>query len=207
MRRPLLPVLIAALLSAQLPAARPAAAHGGVVADEDSCIIEIGVYRAHFTIYQPETRASEEFCEDIPDVAPAVFVMDYLHDSLSQVPVDFRIIRDVLDRTIYASPEDLRRIPDLEAVSVFYQRPRVMPGASFTVEHQFEEEGWYIGIVTAPHPTLDRSYEAVFGFHVGGQGWGFWPWVVLGLLAVQLQYWLASGGWRRWRAAQRGGVT
>ena len=39
-------------------------AHGGVVAEEDLCVIEIGVYRAHFTIYQPESRASEEFCED-----------------------------------------------------------------------------------------------------------------------------------------------
>ena len=44
------------------------AAHGGVVSEEDLCIIEIGVFSAHFTVYQPETRASTEYCEDIPDV-------------------------------------------------------------------------------------------------------------------------------------------
>jgi hypothetical protein len=67
----------------------------------------------------------------------------------------------------------------------------------------FDEPGWYVGIVTAPHPRLDRVYTAVFGFHVGPRGWGFWPWVILGLLAVQLQYWLAGGGFDRWRAARK----
>jgi hypothetical protein len=78
-------------------------AHGGVVFDEDLCVIEIGLFKAHFTIYQPESRASEEFCEDVPDVSNSVFVMDYMHDSLREVPVDFRIIKDVQNRTLYAA--------------------------------------------------------------------------------------------------------
>lgn len=178
----------------------PVGAHGGVVAGEDVCVIEIGVYRAHFTIYQPESRGSEEFCEDIPEVERSVFVMEYLHDSMRDVPVDFRIIPDVLGRTLYASADDLPQIPDLEAITAFYQPPITRPEGSFMIQHDFAAAGWYTGIVTARHPTLDKTYTAVFGFHVGERGWGFWPWVVLGVLAVQLQYWISSGGLARWRA-------
>ncbi|NNL95847.1 MAG: hypothetical protein HKO64_09520 [Xanthomonadales bacterium] len=178
-------------------------AHGGVVADEDLCIIEIGVFRAHFTIYQPQTRASREFCEDVPDVSEAVFVLDYLHASLSQVPVDFRIIRDVNNRTIYASWEDIQAIADLDAVTVFHEPARVYPDASMSAQHRFEEKGWYIGIVTTRHPTLDRHYQAVFGFHVGRRGFGFWPLMILAILVVQLHYWVSNGGYSRWQQARK----
>lgn len=178
-------------------------AHGSVVAEEDVCLIEIGVYSAHFTVYQPRSRGSEEFCEELPEVGESLFVMDYLHPTLKEVPVDLRIIRDVLDRRTYAAPEDLARIEDLQGVTVFYQPPVVRRDGALQATHVFDEPGWYVGIVTAPHPRLDKTYTAVFGFHVGPNRWGFWPWVVLGLLAVQLQYWLASGGWSRWRARRQ----
>jgi hypothetical protein len=181
--------------------------HGGVVAEDDLCIIEIGVYTAHFTVYQTATRGNEEFCEELPATGEALFVMDYLHPNLDEVPVDFRIIRDVLGRAQYAAAADLQLIDDLDAATVFYQPPVVRRGGSFQVETRLDEPGWYVGIVTAPHPKLERTYTAVFGFQVGAQGWGFWPWVVLGLLAVQLQYWLGSGGWARWRAARAGAGT
>jgi hypothetical protein len=191
-----------ALLAAAWPGG--AAGHGGVVFEEDLCVIEIGLFKAHFTVYQPETRASEEFCEDVPDLGTAVFVMDYLHDSLREVPVDFRIIEDVLDRTLYANWEDIQSIPDLDAVTVYYHPPEVKPGASYTAEHRFDEKGWYIGIVTTRHPTLEKTYQAVFGFHVGGRGPGYWPWLVAILVVVQLGYWYLSGGWARWRSRVRG---
>ena len=68
--------------------------HGGVVMEEDLCVINIGFYRAHFTVYQPQTSANEEFCEDLPDAGETIFVLDYLHDSMKRVPVDFRIIKE-----------------------------------------------------------------------------------------------------------------
>ena len=181
---------------------REAIAHGGVVAEEDACVIEIGIFRAHFTVYQPQTRASKEFCEDIPDVGEAVFVLDYLHDSLKEVPVDFRIIRDVKERTIYASWEDILDMEDLESATVFYQPPQVREDAFFTVEHIFSERGWYTGIVTTRHPTRDQAYQAVFGFHVGRKDFGFWPWMILIIIAIQAQYWVSSGAYARWRDAR-----
>jgi hypothetical protein len=186
-----------------LQSMQPVFAHGGVVAEEDLCVIEIGIFRAHFTVYQPETRASKEFCEELPDVGNAVFVLDYLHDSLREVPLDFRIIRDVNNRTIYASWEDVQSIDDLEAATVFYQSPKISPGASMSVSHKFVESGWYTGVVTTRHPTRDLAYQAVFGFHVGKKDLGFWPLMALIIVALQAQYWISSGGYRRWQEKRK----
>lgn len=177
----------------------PALAHGGVVSDEDLCIIEIGIFRAHFTVYQPRTRASDEFCEEVPDVGEALFVLDFLHDSLREVPIDFRIIRDVQNRTIYASWADIEAIEDLESATVYFQPTRLFPGDSMNVAYTFTERGWYTGIVTTRHPSKDIRYQAVFGFHVGRQDVGYWPLMVLILLAVQIHYWVSNGGYSRWR--------
>lgn len=185
---------------AMLAASNLAAAHGGVVMEEDQCVIDIGLFRAHFTIYQPQSRGSEEFCEEVPDLGETIFVMDYLHESLRQMPVDLRIIRDVNDRKQYANWEDVQQIEDLEAATLFYQPPRVEPAGALTSNATFEDSGWYIGIVTTRHPTLDREYNAVFGFHVGGKGFGWWPLLLLIALFVQLHFWISGGGLQRWRA-------
>lgn len=174
-------------------------AHGGVVMEEDQCIIDIGLFRAHFTIYQPQTRASEEFCEEAPDLGETLFVMDYLHDSLSAMALEFRIIHDVNGSEQYASLEDVQSIRDLDAVTVFYQAPRVEPSGSMTTQATFDSEGWYIGVVSTRHPTLDKEYHAVFGFHVGGRGIGWWLPLLGIVVLVQLHFWHSSGGLQRWR--------
>ncbi|MGH8611343.1 MAG: hypothetical protein ACREYF_04640 [Gammaproteobacteria bacterium] len=46
-------------------------AHGGVSIEEDKCVLKIGTFLMHFTGYQPESRGSEEFCEDIPNTGHA----------------------------------------------------------------------------------------------------------------------------------------
>ena len=129
--------------------------------------------------------------------------MDYLHDSLRQMPVDFRIIRDVNDSRTYASWEDVQSVPDLDEVTLFYQAAQTKPSGSLTAKYNFEEKGWYIGIVTTRQTGSDKIYRAVFGFHVGGQGFGYWPWLVLVALLVQLQFWISSGGLARWRNVKK----
>lgn len=184
-----------------------ALAHGGVVMEEDQCVIDIGLFRAHFTIYQPETSASEEFCEDVPGLGDTIFVMDYLHDSLRQMPVDFRIVRDINDRREYAAWEDIAAVDDLEDITVYYQRAQIEPGGSLSARYEFLDKGWYIGIVTTQQAHSDKVYRAVFGFHVGGQGVGYWPWLVLIVVLVQLQYWISNGGLKRWRARRNPSST
>jgi hypothetical protein len=153
--------LIALLLSA------PVWAGGGMVLREDKCIIEIGFYEAHFTAYQPQTRGNEQFCQELPDVGETLFVLDYLHGSMKEVPIDFRIIKDVTDLGKFVQMKDIEAIDDLNPLTVFYHEPTVHFDASLSVDHTFAAPGNYIGIVTAGHPTKDTIYSAVFPFTVG----------------------------------------
>lgn len=183
-------------------ACNSALGHGGVVLEEDRCVINIGFMTAHFTVYQPETAGSEEFCEDLPQVAGSVFVMEYLHDFLRQMPVDFRIVRDVNDVGVYARWEDIEAISDLDAATVYYKPPQVQANGNYTAEYAFQQKGTYIGVVTARHPDGQRVYNAVFYFQVGGADLGTIPLFVGLLVVLQAGYWVANGGLARRRSAR-----
>ena len=176
-------------------------AHGSVTSDDDLCLITIGFYQAHFTVFQPRTRAHEEYCEDLPDVTETVFVMDYLHDSMREVPVDFRIIRDRHQLGRFVQWEDVAELTEAELAedTVVYEPPATKVDAVFAVLHTFDDPGHYIGVVTAEHPDLDRLYTAVFPFEVGATGWGYAPAIVALLVGAQLAYWFLGGGYGRWQ--------
>jgi len=125
--------------------------------------------------------------------------MEYQHDFLKEMPVDFRIIRDTEDFGIYARWEDVATIADLDAVTAFYQAAVIRPEGAFTVNYTFDEAATYIGIVTAKHPADDRVYNAVFYFQVGGPDWGTIPWFFALALCLQGTYWVSSGGFKRWQ--------
>lgn len=189
------------LLATQAP--QYAQAHGGVVEEEDLCVIKVNYLRGHFKIYQPLIDGHNEYCEDLPNATETVFVMEYLHDSLGEAAVDFRIIRDVTGKGRFARWEDVAEIDDLEAVTVLYREPTVDPDV-LTVIHDFKEEGDFIGIVTANVDGDKKIYRAVFPFEVGYTGLGYWPFFILLLLAIQFQYLFMSGrlkGWRENRTA------
>ena len=177
---------------------QPAAAHGGVVEEEDLCVITISYLKAHFKIYQPLTDGHEEYCEDLPNATESIFVMEYLHDELARVPIDFRIIHDVTGKGRFARWEDVAAIADLDSVTVLYQPPTIEPDV-FTVLYDFTEEGEYIGVITAAPSSGDRQHIAVFPFEVGYTDYGYWPLIVGVLLLIQFQYWLMSGRLARWR--------
>lgn len=185
------------ILAVLLVTQQNAAAHGGVVEEDDLCIIKVSYLSAHFKIYQPRVTGHEQFCEDLPVAAESVFVMEYQHDSLASMPIDFRIIRDVTGKGRFARMEDVKEIDDLDAVTVFYKSPTLEPHV-YTVVHEFEDEGDFIGIVSATHPDSNKVYAAVFPFEVGFTGWGYWPFIIGLLLLIQLQYLAMSGRLRRW---------
>lgn len=174
-----------------------AQSHGGVVEEEDLCVIKVNYLRGHFKIYQPLTSGHREYCEDLPDATQSVFVMEYLHDSLSEAAVDFRIIRDLTGKGRFARWDDVQAIGNLDAATVFYQPPIVDPDV-LTVIHDFEEEGDFIGIVTANVDGDEQVYRAVFPFEVGYTGFGYWPLIILLLLLIQLQWLFMSGRLKRW---------
>jgi len=148
-------------------------AGGGLVLEGDKCIIWIDFYSAHFTAYQPDSSGNEQFCEDLPNTGQTIFVLDYLHQSLKEVPVDFRIIRDVTGQGQYVKLKHIEAIEDIEQHTIFYQPPVVRPDASFKIEFDFKEEGAYLGIVSAGHPSTEAIYTAVFPFEVGASGYGY----------------------------------
>lgn len=171
---------------------QPLSAHGGVVEEEDLCVITISYLKAHFKIYQPLIDGHKEYCEDLPNATESIFVMEYLHDEMSRIPVDFRIIRDVTGKGRFARWSDVAAIDDIDSVTVFYQPPIVEPDV-FTVLHEFTEEGHFIGVVTAAPGNNDRQHIAVFPFEVGYTGFGNWPVIVGILLALLLLYLVNSG--------------
>ena len=174
-----------------------AAAHGGVVMEEDQCVINIGFYKAHFTVYQPDSRGNEEFCEDLPDSGSTIFVLDYLHGSLKDVPVDFRIIHDATELGRFARLQDVQKLDNLDQHTVYYQPPVIQLNETLTVELRLPDEGDYIGIVTAGHPTKDVIYSAVFPFQVGGSSLGLLLLLAAVIVALQVQFLISSGTWKR----------
>lgn len=186
-------ILIAVLL---ILGSQSALGHGGVVEEDDVCVIRINYLKGHFKVYQPRTDGHREYCEDLPAATESVFVMEYLHEGLAEVPVDFRIIRDVTGKGRFARWEDIAAIDDLDAVTVFYRAPVTEPDV-LTVVHDFDAEGDYIGIVTADVGDTDRVYRAVFPFEVGYTGLGYWPLIIGLLVAAQLSYFVMGGRLRR----------
>jgi len=168
-----------------------ALAHGGVVNDGDLCVINIGYLRAHFKIYVPQERQHQEYCEDIPVRGESVFVMEYEHEGLSEAEIDFRIIRNVTGKGRFANIEDVTAIEDLESVTLRYESPKVVPDV-FTMLQSFDEDGEFIGIVSARQMDTQKVYTAVFPFEVGYTGIGYWLWFLGGALLLQLSYWLLS---------------
>ncbi|MGB5690288.1 MAG: FixH family protein [Woeseiaceae bacterium] len=172
-------------------------AHGGVVEEDDICVIKVNYLRAHFKIYQPRTSGHEQFCEDLPAAAESVFVMEFMHDALETMPIDFRIIRDITGKGRFARMEDVQAIEDLDAATVFYQSASTEPDV-YSVVHTFESEGDFIGIVSARNPESGDVYAAVFPFEVGFTGWGYWPLFIGLLVLIQIQYFAMSGRLKRW---------
>jgi len=161
-----------------------AIAGGGLVLEGDVCIIRIDFYSAHFTAYQPDSSGNTQYCQDLPDTGETIFVLDYLHQSLKEVPVDFRIIRDVTGQGSFVKLKHVEAIEDIEKHTVFYQPATIEMDASLKVEYDFEEKGSYIGIVSAGHPSNDTIYTAVFPFEVGRSGFGYLPLVILLLAGI-----------------------
>jgi hypothetical protein len=193
-------MLIALAIFAWVP--RLALAHGSVTPDADQCIIQIGYFKAHFKVYLPDTHQHEDFCEDLPGIGNSIFVMEYEHDGLATTPIDFRIIRNVTGKGRFTSPGHVEELGDLEKITVFHYPAAIQPDV-FTVAHRFESPGEFVGIVSVTRPDGDGFYTAVFPFEAGFTGLGYWPWIIAGILLLQINYFWMSGRFAHFRAGRR----
>lgn len=173
-------------------------AHGSVTAEGDLCLIRIGFYTAHFKVFQPQRSAEREYCEDLPASGESVFVMDYVHQGLADIPIEFRIIRNETGLGRFAQLDDVLALGELDALTVFHRGPVREPGV-FTVLHDFADTGDFLGLVSVRHPETGALYQAVFPFSVGFQDWGLVPLFVALAIGAQALYWLSTGGFARVR--------
>ena len=167
-------------------------AHGGVSIEDDNCIVTIGPYRAHFSGYQPKLRASKEFCEDIPVVADAIIVLDFISLPLRNMQVDFRVIRDVNEIGVTATYDDLGSAADIAAATLVYREAQRYGNGNFDVSLRFDTAGDFIGVMTATNPDDGKAYVSVFPFSVGKSSlWGLLKWVIAVLALGVAAYFLS----------------
>jgi len=142
-------------------------AHGGVSVEDDVCLIKIDRYKAHFTGYLPQERATQEFCEDIPIATQSIFVIDFISDELREMELDFRIIRDVNEIGVTATLADLGGEQAIKDATTYYAEPKLYHKGVMNIRHNFTQDGGYIGIVNAHHIETGLKYTSVFPFSVG----------------------------------------
>jgi hypothetical protein len=115
----------------------PVMAHGGGGIEVDTCVINIGNYRMHFTAYQPETLGGEELCWDIPVAGHAILVFDLIERVLRDRPVEVRIVEE---QPGAAGPAQYKTVAEKPA--------QLYPRGTIELETHFSSPGKYMAVVT-----------------------------------------------------------
>lgn len=177
---------LAALFVLAFLSAVPASAHGGVAVADDICVMQIGPYVMHFTGYQPLQAQSQEFCEDIPYEGKAIIVLDEVDTKMREMPVEFRVLKDVKNIGVTAKLEQLGSKEEIEAATVHVSPFKVYALGSLNFELEFEK-GHYIGLLTLKDDATNNTYYSVFPFSVGyglPLGWLYYVGFALAALVV-----------------------
>lgn len=125
--------------------------------------------------------------------------MEFMHDGLREMDIDFRIIKDTQKLGRFAKPENIAKINELQKDTIFHQPAATYLDGVYLAEYDFTKKEYYIGIVTAKHLDQDKIYTAVFPFQVGGSKWGYIPAIIALAIFLLLNYWLMNGGFSRLR--------
>lgn len=159
-------------------------AHGGVSVEDDGCVMRIGPYRAHFTGYQPELRATQEFCEDIPETASAIIVLDFIDNVLRKQDMSFYLLRDTKGLGKKATFESLGSMDAVRSECILCIEPQQYPRGTITLDFPFTEGGWYVGVLEAHDVESGEVHHSVFPFQVGVRH--YWGYVFAGLIVIAL---------------------
>lgn len=149
-----------------------ALAHGGVSSEGNKCVMKIGPYQLSFTGYQPE-NSIEKFCDDIPQIGRTVIVLDVEQGSAGSGAVggaNSNDLRDMaIDLRILKNVGQARDEDDQDKNTVVYMAPKKYPTGTLHWEHNFNEKGNFIGLVTATNEH-GQVFVSRFPFAVGEAG-------------------------------------
>lgn len=143
-----------------------ALAHGALSMEGDTCVMQVGAYKVHFSGYAPQTRPSQEFCKDIPDAGKTVIAFDEIDKALRRMAMEVRIVRDDKRLGDSARYEHLGGKQDIETATLIYKPAEVYPRGNATVELDLVK-GNYIGVVKLTDPESKQELVSVFPFAVG----------------------------------------
>lgn len=162
-------------------------AHGGVMLEQDECVLRIGPNTMHFIGYQ-RSGEEAEFCEDIAKTGPTVIALTAVSPELRDMAIGIRIVKDVGEEKEKAN---------LNAVTVAFIEPKVYRNGTMTFEHDFKDAGRYVGIVTV-RDDLGNEWVSRFPFSVGLYTfWGLIEYILyaVGFFAlVGLMWWTLRAG-------------
>jgi hypothetical protein len=148
------------------------------------CMVMFGYDMIHITAYQPG-KSRSEYCQEIPATGKTILVFDIENPKFRDLPIEVRIIRDPL---VPVTAET-----DLEAITEVHLPARLYRTGTFNVEHDFSENGHYIGIVTLTQENGEKA-SSQFKFSVGETLWLYVP-QILGAVLIALivfAYWRHS---------------
>jgi hypothetical protein len=106
-------------------------AHGGVPIEFDTCVVEIGKHRMHFTAYQQAT-GGEEHCRDLPGPGKTILVFDFVDTEMRSKPVELKIVETGEGNEIVVA-----QLPN-----------KVYPQGAVNLESEFEAGKRYMAVLT-----------------------------------------------------------
>lgn len=163
----LAPALFGAVLS--LCSASLSHAEGGAGPEAMSmgnmCMVMFGYDMIHITVFQPD-KSRSEYCSEIPATGRTIMVFDIETPAFRDLPLELRIIRDPLT--------PITKDTDLEALTELHLPAKKYTKGTFSIEHNFQNNGHYIGLVTLTRENGEQQTEQ-FKFMVGETLWAWVP--------------------------------
>lgn len=137
--------------------------------NRDVCFLGVGPDVMQFTAYQPQNEGTK-FCKDIPEVGPAIIVLDYVDPELRDMTTDIRIVKDVDGggaSGLATMLSDAVVAPGaLDPVTEEHLPPKLYPSGTINFQHNFANPGKYHAIVTVRNEH-GQTYVSEFPLSVG----------------------------------------
>ena len=129
------------------------------------CMVMFGYDMIHITAFQPD-KSRSEYCSEIPAAGRTIMAFDIENPAFRDLEIELRIIRDPLT--------PVSKDTDLEALTELHLPPKKYTKGTFSVEHNFKDDGHYIGLVTLTRADGTKE-TGEWKFTVGETLWAWVP--------------------------------